>query len=95
VLSAVGRLEADPQTQAGDDSTGDLITPSESRRSEADWIPLMHSRRADRKASGSTSKSNREPAEKAGAFDDIKTLKRACSSEYQGAQGAFKDSMIH
>lgn len=23
------------------------------------------------------------------------TLKQACSSEYQGAQGAFKDSMIH
>ena len=27
--------------------------------------------------------------------DDFKTLKQACSSEYQGAQGAFKDSMIH
>ena len=23
------------------------------------------------------------------------TLKRACSPEYRGAQGAFKDSMIH
>ena len=23
------------------------------------------------------------------------TLKRVCPSEYQGAQGAFKDSMIH
>ena len=25
----------------------------------------------------------------------FKTLKQACSKEYQGAQGAFKDSMIH
>ena len=25
----------------------------------------------------------------------LMTLKQACSSEYQGAQGAFKDSMIH
>jgi hypothetical protein len=30
-----------------------------------------------------------------GGVDDFKTLKQACSSEYQGAQGAFKDSMIH
>jgi hypothetical protein len=28
-------------------------------------------------------------------FDISMTLKQACSSEYQGAQGAFKDSMIH
>jgi hypothetical protein len=26
---------------------------------------------------------------------EFTTLKQACSSEYQGAQGAFKDSMIH
>ena len=32
---------------------------------------------------------------KTGEVDDFKTLKQACSSEYQGAQGAFKDSMIH
>ena len=32
---------------------------------------------------------------KARGVDDFKTLKQACSSEYQGAQGAFKDSMIH
>jgi hypothetical protein len=28
-------------------------------------------------------------------FDDLMTLKQACPSEYQEAQGAFKDSMIH
>ena len=27
--------------------------------------------------------------------ENTMTLKQACSSEYQGAQGAFKDSMIH
>jgi hypothetical protein len=35
------------------------------------------------------------PARKTDGVDDFKTLKQACSSEYQGAQGAFKDSMIH
>nr|WP_164984543.1 hypothetical protein [Klebsiella pneumoniae] len=28
-------------------------------------------------------------------FEDFMILKQACSKEYQGAQGAFKDSMIH
>jgi hypothetical protein len=28
-------------------------------------------------------------------FEDIATLRQACSSECRGAQGAFKDSMIH
>ena len=27
--------------------------------------------------------------------DEFKTLEQACPSEYQRAQGAFKDSMIH
>ena len=27
--------------------------------------------------------------------ENLMTLKQACSPEYQGAQGAFKDSMIH
>jgi hypothetical protein len=27
--------------------------------------------------------------------EDFTTLKRVCPSECQGAQGAFKDSMIH
>jgi hypothetical protein len=30
-----------------------------------------------------------------GGFENFTTLKRVCPSEYQGAQGAFKDSMIH
>jgi hypothetical protein len=29
------------------------------------------------------------------SFEDSMTLKQACPSEYQEAQGAFKDSMIH
>ena len=33
--------------------------------------------------------------EKAEKVENFMTLKQACSSEYQGAQGAFKDSMIH
>ena len=40
-------------------------------------------------------KSNPNPTTKREGVDDFKTLKQACSSEYQGAQGAFKDSMIH
>ena len=28
-------------------------------------------------------------------FDSFMTLEQVCSPEYQGAQGAFKDSMIH
>jgi hypothetical protein len=32
---------------------------------------------------------------KANKVENLMTLKQACSSEYQGAQGAFKDSMIH
>ena len=32
---------------------------------------------------------------KTGEVENLMTLKQACSSEYQGAQGAFKDSMIH
>jgi hypothetical protein len=32
---------------------------------------------------------------KAGKVENLMTLKQACSPEYQGAQGAFKDSMIH
>jgi hypothetical protein len=27
--------------------------------------------------------------------ENFTTLKQVCPSEYQGAQGAFKDSMIH
>jgi hypothetical protein len=34
-------------------------------------------------------------ARKGGGVDGFKTLKRACPPEYQRAQGAFKDSMIH
>ena len=33
--------------------------------------------------------------EKASKLENFTTLEQACSPEYQGAQGAFKDSMIH
>ena len=33
--------------------------------------------------------------EKPAKVENLMTLKQACSSEYQGAQDAFKDSMIH
>jgi hypothetical protein len=33
--------------------------------------------------------------EKVGGVKDVKVLKQACSSEYQRAQCAFKDLMIH
>jgi hypothetical protein len=33
--------------------------------------------------------------DKAGKVENLMTLKQACPSEYQRAQGAFKDSMIH
>jgi hypothetical protein len=33
--------------------------------------------------------------EKPRRFENFTTLKRVCPSECQGAQGAFKDSMIH
>jgi hypothetical protein len=46
------------------------------------------------KASKKTPKSKPLSA-KANKVENLMTLKQACSSEYQGAQGAFKDSMIH
>jgi hypothetical protein len=63
----------------------------------------MHSRGADKHSRAQSpfmrqhaSKSNftRKP-QSLGAVENFMTLKQACSSEYQGAQGAFKDSMIH
>ena len=42
-----------------------------------------------------TSTSKPQSATKAEGVENLLTLKQACSSEYQGAQGAFKDSMIH
>jgi hypothetical protein len=43
---------------------------------------------------GKAPSSNRNRRKTVGV-DDFKTLEQACSSEYQGAQVAFKDSMIH
>ena len=36
-----------------------------------------------------------EKQKKASQFENFTTLEQACSPEYQGAQGAFKNSMIH
>ena len=36
-----------------------------------------------------------KPLEQTKGFERLMTLKQACPSEYQRAQGAFKDSMIH
>jgi hypothetical protein len=41
------------------------------------------------------SKSKLRSRNKSIGVENLMTLKQACSSEYQGAQGAFKDSMIH
>ena len=62
-------------------------------------VPLMHFRGADLLKKRSPAKKtpphpNTRQA-KAEEVDILMTLKQACSSEYQGAQGAFKDSMIH
>jgi hypothetical protein len=56
-------------------------------------IPLMHLRGADQ--TPAHSKSKPRGRNKSIGVEDLMTLKQACPSEYQGAQGAFKDSMIH
>lgn len=58
-------------------------------------ILLIHLRRADLKRSQQLPQSNPDRLIKARKVENFMTLKQACSSEYQGAQGAFKDSMIH
>ena len=59
-------------------------------------VPLIHFRGADlfKRPAKKPPTSNTQQA-KAEEVDILMTLKQACSSEYQGAQGAFKDSMIH
>jgi hypothetical protein len=54
----------------------------------------MHLRGADfeQASKASTSKLQKQ---KAFEVENLMTLKQACLSEYQEAQGAFKDSMIH
>jgi hypothetical protein len=60
--------------------------------------PLMHFRRADdmrRPQTPNGPNPSLRPKSRKAWFEISMTLKQACSSEYQGAQGAFKDSMIH
>ena len=47
------------------------------------------------RVASTTSKSKPSITKKAMKVENTMTLKQACSPEYQGAQGAFKDSMIH
>ena len=56
-------------------------------------VPLIHLRGADSYAG----KNLQSPSFKTKHFEveNLMTLKQACPSEYQRAQGAFKDSMIH
>ncbi|WP_237456092.1 hypothetical protein, partial [Staphylococcus aureus] len=55
---------------------------------------LMHLRGADKEPAKETPTSKPLSA-KADKVENLMTLKQACPSEYQGAQCAFKDSMIH
>ena len=63
-------------------------------------VQLMHFRGADHKSRASSSnlqvQTKPSPSLKKDlGFEINMTLKQACPSEYQGAQDAFKDSMIH
>jgi hypothetical protein len=53
----------------------------------------MHLRRAE--PVGAQQRPSPSPTSIKMRFESFMTLEQACSSEYQGAQGAFKDSMIH
>ena len=55
----------------------------------------MYLRRADLQKASKLPQSKPDQLMKAREVENFMTLKQACSSEYQGAQGAFKDSMIH
>jgi hypothetical protein len=73
------------------------------RRRVCNYLSLSRRRRTDSEANAfqderrelvtppQTSKSD----PRGGSRVTLTTLKQACSSEYQGAQDAFKDSMIH
>ncbi len=74
---------------------------SRGTRSEGNTTPIAstapearqtHLRGAANSSKASSSNLGRH---KTASVDDFKTLKQACPSEYQGAQCAFKDSMIH
>jgi hypothetical protein len=58
-------------------------------------VPLIHFRGADLGESQQNNTPHIQTLSKFKEVDILMTLKQACSSEYQGAQGAFKDSMIH
>ena len=56
----------------------------------------MHFRGAEPKDKVQQAPTSNPPAHnKVREVEKLLTLKQACPSEYQRAQGAFKDSMIH
>ena len=63
-------------------------------RSSKMKVPLMLFRGARFRRHAPKSKP-RKVNDKSTGVENLMTLKQACPSEYQGAQGAFKDSMIH
>jgi hypothetical protein len=66
-----------------------IITPMTEK---SKIFSLIHLRGADfRQHAPSPSRHSKQ----IGGVENLMILKQACSSEYQGAQGAFKDSMIH
>ena len=66
-----------------------------SRQGPAKQTPLIHLRGARfQKVKASMEPPSPKNLKEEG-FEDFTTLKRVCPSECQGAQGAFKDSMIH
>lgn len=56
----------------------------------------MNLKGADHPSEGSQQNPHIQASQaKACKVENLMTLKQACPSEYQRAQGAFKDSMIH
>jgi hypothetical protein len=92
------RLEAGPKGDRArnQDMEKHLIT----RRGSAKRTLLIHLRGAGLQKREVPAKGLQSPSllwspEETKEVEVFTTLKRVCPSEYQGAQGAFKDSMIH
>ena len=81
--------------EAGPDPGGQRNTIITLTSRGQDLFPLMHLRGADPAPALSKVQASRWNQKNPPEFDISMTLKQACPSEYQGAQGAFKDSMIH
>jgi hypothetical protein len=89
----IGRLEAAKPPKKTWASNGVDNYHTNSRLPQG--LPLMHFKGAGSCLSLQNPHIQAKPAVKANKVENLMTLKQACSSEYQGAQDAFKDSMIH